>query len=294
MATSTATPSKPTSVRTRRASSVKDTAKAGPLYYIGGSLIVMVFLSPLVWSAWRSVTGNSASVSGSGFGLANYQRLYEFGEGLPVYAWNSIVVAVIAVFGTLIVATLAGYGFSRFDFPGKNIIFVMILAILMVPHPTILVPIYKMFAFVGLQNSLVGLALVMIMFQLPFAVFMMRNSFDALPRELEESALIDGCTRFQAMRRVLLRLTVPGMVTVAIFAFLASWNEFMAPLVLLSDGDSFTLPIALVNLRSGDFGTIDMGALQAGVVVTAIPCIVIFLILQRFYLAGFTSGAMKG
>ncbi|HBX81067.1 MAG: carbohydrate ABC transporter permease [Propionibacteriaceae bacterium] len=271
-----------------------DTVSGRPLYYVVGIVLVILFLAPLLWSAWKSVTGNEAGGSGSGLGWDNYARLFAFGEGLPTYTWNSLFVAFLTVFGTLVISTLAGYGFSRFRFPGKNVIFVLILAILMVPHPTILIPIYKMFAMVGLQNSLVGLSLVMIMFQLPFGVFMMRNSFEALPRELEESALIDGCSRFQAMWRVLLRLTVPGLVTVSIFAFVASWNEFMAALVLLSSGKVFTLPIALVNLRSGDFGSVDLGALQAGVVVTAIPCVVLFLVLQRFYLAGFTSGAMKG
>lgn len=264
------------------------------LSYVLMSVVAVLFLAPLVWSAVRSLTGARASGSGAGVGIENYVRLSTFGEGIGLYSWNSIAVTLMTVIGTLLVATLAGYGFARFDFPGKNVIFVLILAILMVPHPTILIPLYKLLAFLGLQNSLVGLALVMVMFQLPFAVFMMRNTFESLPRELEESAMIDGCTQFGAFRRVLLPLALPGMVTISIFAFLASWNEFLAPLILLSDGSKFTLPIAMVNLRSGDFGTIDIGALQAGITLTAIPCIIVFLVLQRYYMRGFTSGAVKG
>ncbi|MGJ3192207.1 carbohydrate ABC transporter permease [Paenarthrobacter sp. FR1] len=280
---------RPESTTRRRPRTLRRTVGTSA-FYAGLTLIAVLFLAPLVWSAWRSVTGEGAA----GFSLDNYFRLFNFGEGLPTYAGNSLLVTGLTVLGTLVASTLAGYGFARFSFPGKNLIFFIILAILMVPHPTILIPLFKLLSFIGLQNSLLGLSLVMIMFQLPFSVFMMTNAFENLPRELEESAFIDGCSRFQALIRVQLPLTVPGMVTVGIFAFLASWNEFMAPLILLNDGSTFTLPVALVNLRSGDFGTIDIGALQAGVVMTALPCLVVFLLLQKFYIRGFTSGAVKG
>src|SRR5258705_8544096 len=109
------------------------------------------------------------------------------------------------------------------------------------------------------------------MFQLPFGLFMMRNSFEALPVELEEAALIDGCGTAGALYRVLLRCVAPGMVTVALFSFLASWNEFVAPLIFLTDGDKFTLPVALFNLHSGSLGSVDFGALQSGVGTPAGP-----------------------
>ena len=151
-----------------------------------------------------------------------------------------------------------------------------------------------MLGHLGLQNSLVGLSLVLIMFQLPFAIFMMRNSFEAIPRELEEAALVDGCTTFSALRRILLRAVRPGLITVGLFAFLASWNDFFAPLILLSDGDKFTLPVAVVAMRERSFGAIDYGALEAGVMVMALPCVILFLVLQRHYVQGFTTGALRG
>jgi multiple sugar transport system permease protein len=146
---------------------------------------------------------------------------------------------------------------------------------------------------IGLQNSLVGLSLVLIMFQLPFAVFMMRNSFEAVPRELE-AALVDGCSTFSALRRILLRAVRPGLITVGLFAFLASWNDFFAPLILLSDGSKFTLPVAVVSIQEKTFGAIDYGALEAGVMVMAIPSVALFLLLQRHYVQGFMSGAVRG
>jgi multiple sugar transport system permease protein len=144
-----------------------------------------------------------------------------------------------------------------------------------------------------LQNTLVGLSLVMILFQLPFAVFMMRNAFEALPRELEEAALVDGCGTWGALRRVLLYGVRPALITVGLFAFLASWNEFFAPLILLSDGAKFTLPVAVVSVREQAFGAIDYGSLEAGVMVMAVPCVALFLALQRYYVRGFTTGALR-
>ena len=132
------------------------------------------------------------------------------------------------------------------------------------------------------------------MFQLPFATFMMRNSFEAVPRELDEAAMVDGCTSFGALWRVLLPAVKPGLITVGLFAFLASWNDFFAPLILLTDSRLQTLPLAVANLRGQVQGVVDYGATEAGVVVLALPCLVLFLILQRHYVRGFMSGAFKG
>ena len=128
------------------------------------------------------------------------------------------------------------------------------------------------------------------MFQLPFATFMMRNSFEAVPRELEEAALVDGCGTFGALFRVLLRAVRPGLITVGLFAFLASWNDFFAPLILLNDGSKFTLPVAVASITSGTFS----GVLESGVMVMAIPCLILFLVLQRYYMRGFVYGALGG
>jgi multiple sugar transport system permease protein len=264
------------------------------VWYVVCTALAVLFIAPLAWSAWASVHGAQATGGASGYGVDNYRRLLRFGEGLWVYLGNSIAVSVMTVVGTLVVTVLGGYAFSRFNFPGKNLLFFASLAILMIPHVTILIPLYVIIGKIGLQNSLVGLSLVLIMFQLPFALFMMRNSFEALPKELEEAALLDGCSSFGALVRILVRAVRPAMITVGLFAFLASWNEFIAPLIFLTQGSKYTLPVALVNLRSGEFGTIDLGALQAGIVVTAIPCLLLFLALQRHYIRGFAAGAVRG
>ncbi|WP_198167980.1 carbohydrate ABC transporter permease [Herbidospora yilanensis] len=252
-------------------------------YYTTMSALAVLFLFPLVWSGWASMEEPG-----------NYVEMAQFGEGLGTYLTNSALVSVMTVAGTLFVSALGGYAFARFAFPGKNLLFLATLAILMVPYATVLIPLYVLLGYIGLQNSLVGVALVFVMFQLPFALFMMRNAFEALPKELEEAALVDGCTTFRAFVRILLRAVRPAMVTVGLFAFLASWNDFFAPLILLNDGASFTLPVAVVSMTQNTFGAIDYGMLQAGVMVMAIPCLILFLVLQRHYVRGFMSGALRG
>ncbi|WP_327105659.1 carbohydrate ABC transporter permease [Nonomuraea glycinis] len=247
------------------------------------SALAVLFLFPLLWSGYASLEKP-----------VNYLRMAEYGEGVGTYATNSVLVSVMTVGGTLLVSALGGYAFARFDFPGKNLLFLATLAILMVPYATILIPLYVLLGYLGLQNSLAGLSLVFVMFQLPFALFMMRNAFESVPRELEEAALVDGCGTFRAFSRILLPAVRPALITVGLFAFLASWNDFFAPLILLNDGASFTLPVAVVSMTSGTFGTVDYGMLQAGVVVMALPCLILFIVLQRHYVRGFMSGALRG
>lgn len=263
-------------------------------FHTTGAALAILFLFPLLWSGYSSVAGQPGTSQASGFGLGNYDRLVHFEEGLPTYFLNSLTVSALTVAGTLLVSGLGGYAFARFSFPLKNLLFLATLAILMVPYATILIPLYVLLGTLHLQNTLFGLALVYVMFQLPFATFMMRNSFEAVPAELEEAALVDGCTTLRALLRVLLPAVRPGLITVGLFAFLASWNEFIAPLILINDGSKFTLPVAVVSMQQRTFGAIDYGALEAGVVVMAVPCLLLFLVLQRHYVRGFMSGAIRG
>ncbi|MGH9213590.1 MAG: carbohydrate ABC transporter permease [Acidimicrobiales bacterium] len=267
---------------------------AGRLGYYGVNVVLaVVFLFPLVWAGWVSLRGRPGSGQASGFGFGNYTKFADFGEGLSRFVYNSVAISVMTVAFTLVVSTLGGYAFGRFDFPGKNVLFLATLAILMVPVATLLVPLFELLGWIGLSNSLLGVSLALTMFQLPFATFMMRNSFEAVPRELEEAAIVDGASSFTALLRVMLPAVRPGLITVGLFAFLASWNDFITPLILLPDSSKHPLPVATFNSATQQFGTIDYGALQAGVMIMAIPCLILFVVLQRHYVAGFTTGAIK-
>ena len=277
----------------RPATSVAGLAMRTPFWVFSGALAI-IFLFPLVWTSVASFSPKAGTSQVDGWGVGNYLALAHYQAGIWRYLGNSAFVSLLTVVLTLLLALLGGYAFARFRFPGKNVLFMLTLAILMVPYATVLIPLYVLLHEVGLSNSLVGVALVITVFQLPFSTFMMRISFESVPRELDEAALVDGCSSFGALWRVLLPAVRPGLITVGLFAFLAAWNDFFAPLILISDTNRMTLPLAVSNLRVQVQGVVDYGATEAGVVVLAVPCIVLFLVLQRHYVRGFMSGALKG
>jgi multiple sugar transport system permease protein len=264
-----------------------------PSYVLTGGLAI-IFMFPILWAAVASVSGQPGTAQPAGFGLGNYTTLLQYGAGLGTYLANSIVVSVITVILTLTISLLGGYAFARFTFPGRNALFLVTLSILMVPYATLLIPLYVLLKSIGLQNSLLGLAVVLTMFQLPFATYMMRISFETVPLELEESALVDGAGSVAILWRIFLPAVRPGIITVGLFAFLAAWNDFIAPLILLADESKAPLPLAIATLRQQTMGVIDYGATEAGVIVMAIPCLFLFFLLQGYYVRGFMSGAVKG
>ena len=278
------------------------------LRYVALLALAILFLFPILWSFLNSIKLPSEAMAvpptylPEVISFDNYIELTTFGRagekdredlGVIQHVYNSTVVALITVAGSILLSTLGGYGFARFDFPGKNLLFIMVLSTLMIPFQSILIPLFVMIVRVDLHDTLFGLALVYITFQLPFGIFLMRNSFLAVPREIEESALLDGCSSLSILYRLMLRLVLPGIVTVAIYAFINSWNEFLAALIFMTDQDNFTLPVFLTMVRSGLWGSVNWGALQAGVIISIIPSLGIFLALQRYYMDGLMGGAVK-
>ncbi len=264
-----------------------------PRYVLTGGL-ALLFLFPLAWASVASVSPQAGTRQIDGWGFGNYTTLAHYQAGIGQYLLNSAAVSLMTVAFTLAVSLLGGYAFANFTFPGKNVLFLVTLAILMVPYATLLIPLYVLLNQIGLQNSLVGLSLVLTMFQLPFATFLMRISFESVPTDLAESAQVDGAGSFRTLWHVLVPAVKPGLITVGLFAFLAAWNDFITPLVLISDSTKLPLPLAVANMRQQVMGIVDYGATEAGVVVLALPCIVLFLALQRHYVRGFMSGALKG
>jgi len=275
-------------------------AAPGFLLQAAALIAALLFMAPIAWTMLASLKPASEANlpplppwPSAGWSTDSYKALDAFGAGVGHYAGNSLTVALATAAITSIVSLLGGYGFSRFRFPLKNALFVLVIATIMIPFQSILTPLFLLLSKLGLQNTLAGLVLVYVTLQLPFSIFMMRNAFDAVPREIEEAARIDGAGSLQLLARVMLPLVFPGIVTVALFAFLAAWNEFLAALILLTDQDKFTLPILMTAVRSGRFGAVNWGAVQAGVTVMMIPCLILFLALQRFYIRGLTAGAVK-
>ncbi|MBW6438166.1 carbohydrate ABC transporter permease [Actinoplanes hulinensis] len=257
-------------------------------------------LLPLVYSMLASIkpTAEAAATPPTylphGVSLDSYRRLWDYQEGLLTYLGNSFGTALLTIVFTLLLTVPAGYGLSRFPVPGREVIFVVLLLALIIPYQALLTPMFLMFARVGLTNSLVGLAVLHTSIQLPFSLYILRNTFAAVPREIEEAAVMDGAGSLQILLRVFLPPTVPAVVTVTLFAFITSWNEFLGALVMMSSSAKFTLPVILATARTEtSLGGTDWGMLQAGVTISIIPCVLVYLLLQRYYMAGLMSGAVK-
>jgi multiple sugar transport system permease protein len=286
-----------------RAGAVRRRVRIGRRGYLIGAICLVlctVMLLPILASVLASVKPTEEAAASPptyvphSISLDSYLRLWDYQEGLPTYLFNSLGTAVLTIAFTLLLTVPAAYALARFPVPVKELIFVVLLLALIVPYQALLTPMFLMFAKVGLTNTLVGLAIVHTTIQLPFSLYVLRNSFAAVPRELEEAAIVDGASSLQALRKVFLPATVPAVVTVALFAFIMSWNEFLGALVMMSKGSSFTLPLVLAAARTEtSLGGTDWGMLQAGITISIIPCVAVYLLLQRYYVSGLMSGAVK-
>jgi multiple sugar transport system permease protein len=286
--------------RTRTRSTRIRVGRSGYLIAALCIVICTVMLLPLVLSLLASVkpTAEAAATPPTyipdALSIDSYQRLWNYQAGLPAYLINSLGTAVLTIILTLILTIPAGYALARFPIPGKEAVFVLLLLALIVPYQALLTPMFLMFAKIGLTNSLLGLAILHTAVQLPFSLYILRNSFSAVPQELEEAAVVDGASSGQVLVRIFIPSAVPAIVTVALFAFITSWNEFLGALVLMSKSSSFTLPLILASARTEtSLGGTDWGMLQAGITISIIPCVLVYLLLQRYYVSGLMSGAVK-
>ena len=226
--------------------------------------------------------------------LDSYERLWNYQAGLPTYLGNSLGTALITIALVLGLTIPAAYALARFPIPAKELFFVVLLLALIVPYQALLTPLFLMFAQLKLTNTLLGLAILHTVIQFPFSLYVLRNSFAAVPRELEEAAVMDGANSWQVLRRIFVPSVKPAIITVALFAFVTSWNEFLGALVVMSTSDSFTLPVMLaIGRTQTSLGGTDWGMLQAGITISIIPCIGVYLLLQRYYVSGLLSGAVK-
>ncbi|MFH8989345.1 carbohydrate ABC transporter permease [Streptomyces sp. NPDC017940] len=205
---------------------------------------------------------------------------------------SSAVIGAGTVLASLLVGTLAAFALARFRFTGRKAFVMVILTVQMIPLAALIIPVYLLLNEAGLTDSLAGVILTYLVFTLPFTVWMLRGFVAAIPVELEEAAMVDGCGRLGAFVRVVLPLLAPGLVATSVFAMVQAWNEYVLVYVLLSTPEKQTLSIWLVSFQTS-FGT-DYGGLMAGATLTALPVVVFFLVLQRKIAAGLASGAVKG
>jgi len=227
-----------------------------------------------------------------------YQRIFisragAGGVNFLTYFKNSLIVCSATVLFCILLAIFSGYALSRFHRRGRKSLFTVILMTQMFPLPMFLITFYIMFMRLKLLNTYTGLIIAYTSFSLPFCIWMIKGFFDKIPVELEEAALVDGCSRMSALWRVVIPLVSPGIVAIGIFAFLSAWDEFMFALTLMSQDAMRTLPPGIVLSFVGEFD-VRWEDMMAASVVATLPVLVVFLLLQKYLVEGLTAGAVKG
>jgi raffinose/stachyose/melibiose transport system permease protein len=206
--------------------------------------------------------------------------------------WNSLLIAVITVIVVVFVSALAAYVFARFAFPGRELLFTLFALGLLFPAAAAILPLYVLLRSVGLLNNPLGVALPQAAFGIPLTIIILRPFFASIPRELEDAAAIDGCSRFGFFWRVLLPLARPALATVGILALVGSWNAFLLPLLILGGTDSWTLPLGVMNF-SQQYSQ-DLARVLAFTSLSMIPALLFYVFAERQLIGGLTQGAVKG
>ncbi|MBH0009101.1 carbohydrate ABC transporter permease [Salinibacterium sp. UTAS2018] len=266
---------------------------------------VAYFLFPLFWLVIASTKSNGDLFSTFGLWFGNSIELFKnignvftYDGGIfLLWGYNTALYAGVSAVGAALLATAAGYGFAKYRFPGQKVIFSSVLGAVMIPATALAIPSYLLFASVGLTNT--PLAVILPSIVSPFGVFLMRvYAADAIPDSLIEAARIDGASEFRIFWQVSLKLMAPGIVTVFLFALVATWNNYFLPLIMLTDAKLYPLTVGLAQWQEA--GASGGGALAlfsiviTGSFVSIIPLVIAFLYLQRFWQSGLSAGGVKG
>jgi multiple sugar transport system permease protein len=266
-------------------------------HYLLIGLYVLFALFPLFWLIKVALTPNDLLYSEgirlwpSRTSLEHFRFVLAHSE-FPLFFRNSLIVSAGTAVSVTLVSAAGGYGLSRFTFRGKPLLVALMLITQMFPLVMLVAPMFRLLAPLGLTNSLTGLVIVYTAFNAPFATFLMQSFFDAIPKELEEAAMIDGATRFGAFRRIILPLTLPGIAATGGFVFTAAWSELLFALMLNSSSRASTFPVGLLSFVSKF--SVDFGQMMAAGVLALIPACLFFFLIQRYLVRGLTAGAVKG
>jgi len=271
-------------------------AEKGLIYSVT-AVYLFITLAPLVWVLSTSFKPNQEAISFPPKFLPDKPTWENYifvltDPKLSLSLVNSLLVSVGSTVLSVTVSALAGFAFARYDFKGKNLIMSIILGLFMIPVVINIIPLYIMLANIGLLNSLGALVMTFQILIIPLNIFLLKNYFESLPRELEEAALIDGCSRLGSLVRITIPLSLPGFLIAAILSFRFSWNEFVLPVVLSNKPESMIFQVALYQFIS--LYRIDWGYLTAGINIALIPVVVLMLIFQKRMIKGLTLGALKG
>lgn len=272
--------------------------------WAGRGFLVLLLAYTLIPMAWMLITSLKTGFAAMQYPpqwwpaeptLENYTRLLDprgsVGQDFLRYFWNSLVVSTLTTVLAVAVAVPAAYAFSRFRFPGRTVLFFSVLLRNMFPAVIFLVPLFILMRFLGLVNTLGSLVLTYLTFGLPLAIWLLKGFYDNIPIQLEQAARIDGATRFQAFRLIVMPLSVPGIVATAIYSFIGAWNEYIYAYTFLTRHDQMTLPVGIQRFFSEN--ATDWPGLMAATFLMSVPVVVLFLVLQRYFVRALAEGAVK-
>jgi raffinose/stachyose/melibiose transport system permease protein len=259
------------------------------------SLFALVIIYPIIWLGLSGLKSNADFFLNT-WSLPeewlweNYRAAWDAGIGH--FFLNSVFITVVSVVTVLLLGSMAAFGLSRFQFKGQNILLIIILSGLMLAPQVSLIPLYKLLQAMGLYNTYWALILPYVSFQLPFSIFLMRSYFLSIPKELEESAIIDGCNSWKVYRHIIVPMGKPIIASCALLTGMNVWNEFMFALVFVEDSALRTIPVGLMNLRS-QLNT-NFGIQLAGLAISALPMIIAYIVFQKQFVRGLSAGSVKG
>jgi multiple sugar transport system permease protein len=263
-------------------------------------LLAIITIIPMAWGIGNAFRSNEELAAMSGlsiytlipkkFTMENFTTMFSALNFTKIFM-NTVFIALTVTIGNLLFNAMAGYAFARLKFPGKNIIFIILLATLMVPLEVLIIPLYSTLKDLHMMNSYSALIIPFI--ANAFGIFYFRQFISNIPRELDEAAIIDGCNQFGIFGRVILPLLKSAMVTLGVIVFLQQWDSFIVPVTVIHSKSKMVLQVALQDLQFGLYSN-DYGVMFAGIVVSALPVIIVFLFLQKYYVEGISSSGLKG
>ncbi|MCM3217058.1 carbohydrate ABC transporter permease [Niallia taxi] len=285
------------SVKAKKPRSLKKGRKLekGFTYFLLIALSIL-FLFPFLWLIGTSVKPENEAMAfpptllPKNWDLANYKEVFtlvDFGQ----YYLNSVIVTVCVVIGTVVSSTLVAYGFARIKGKGRNFWFVLLLGTMMLPPQVTMIPVYMIFSKLGWVNTFLPL-IVPSFFGSAYFIFLLRQFFKTIPKELEESAYLDGCGAFGIFWRIIIPLSVPSIITVALLSFMWTWNDFLNPLIYLNDDSKYTLALGILQFKGALL--IQWGPMMAASVFIILPLIIIFFVGQKYFVQGIATTGGKG
>jgi multiple sugar transport system permease protein len=300
MAVATTTPERETRIRTRSRNRAKSMRLLSQQIIPRIILVVMccVFILPFYWMIVIGLKSNQELTLYPPSLYPHDPIWHNFKaatEAFPFwrFAWNTTAITALTIVGSVISNPLIAYGFSRIDWPGRDKVFLIVLATVFMPFPVLIIALFDIFAKLGLLNTYWPLVLPMFFGQ-AFWIFLMRQFLMQIPKDLSDAARIDGANEFQIFSQIILPQTLPAIGVIAIFAFIHAWNDFLGPLIFLQDSSKYTLSIGLTFFQQQDAYDVKFNLLMAASALIVLPVVVMFLLFQKAFVEGITVGSLKG